>query len=132
MTQSISATGTQTTTTSTVKKNTVVGKDDFLKLLTYQLKSQDPTKPYDNQQFAAQLAQFSQLEQLTSIKSLLEDSVKSNNALTQTMANSALPGMLGKQAKASGASFNYERGATSKLGYTSSTASSAAAPPCAR
>ena len=34
---------------------------DFLKLLTTQMQSQDPTNPMDNSQFVSQLAQFSQL-----------------------------------------------------------------------
>lgn len=74
-------------------------KDQFLKLLTYQLRSQNPLKPYDNQEFASQLAQFSQLEQLTDIRAMMEEQSKSNFVLSQTMQNSALPGMLGKTAK---------------------------------
>jgi flagellar basal-body rod modification protein FlgD len=34
---------------------------NFMNLLMVQLKNQNPTQPYDNQQFAAQLATFSQL-----------------------------------------------------------------------
>ncbi len=75
-------------------------KDQFLKLLTFQLKSQNPLKPYDNQEFAAQLAQFSQLEQLSDIRNLMEEQSKSNVLLSRTMSNAALPGMLGKTAKA--------------------------------
>lgn len=75
-------------------------RDQFLQLLTYQLKAQNPLKPYDNQEFASQLAQFSQLEQLTEMKGLMEEQGRVNLALSQTMANSALPGMLGKSAKA--------------------------------
>ncbi|GGY28881.1 flagellar hook assembly protein FlgD [Paludibacterium paludis] len=36
---------------------------DFLKILSTQLTLQDPLKPMDNQQFMAQMAQFSALEQ---------------------------------------------------------------------
>jgi flagellar basal-body rod modification protein FlgD len=81
-------------------EKSALGRDEFLKLLTFQLRAQNPMKPYDNQEFAAQLAQFSQLEQLIDIRSLLEEQVLTNAILTQTMANSALPGMLGKTAKA--------------------------------
>jgi flagellar basal-body rod modification protein FlgD len=81
-------------------EKSVLGRDEFLKLLTFQLRAQNPMKPYDNQEFASQLAQFSQLEQLIDIRSLLEEQMLTNAILTQTMSNSALPGMLGKTAKA--------------------------------
>lgn len=44
-----------------------IRKDEFLKLLVAQLQHQDPMNPMDNQQFLAQLATFSSLEQLISI-----------------------------------------------------------------
>ena len=40
-------------------------KDGFLKLLSHQMQNQDPFKPMDQKQFATDLAQFSQLEQMT-------------------------------------------------------------------
>jgi flagellar basal-body rod modification protein FlgD len=46
---------------------TDVSKTEFLNLLVAQLKNQDPMNPIDNQQFLAQLATFSSLEQLVSI-----------------------------------------------------------------
>jgi len=53
---------------SAVKKGKdTIGSTDFMNLLVAQLKNQDPLNPMDNQQFAVQLAQFSQLEQLVSI-----------------------------------------------------------------
>jgi flagellar basal-body rod modification protein FlgD len=44
-----------------------IGKEQFLELLVAQLQNQDPMDPMDNQQFIAQLATFSSLEQLISI-----------------------------------------------------------------
>jgi flagellar basal-body rod modification protein FlgD len=47
--------------------STDVNKEEFLKLLVAQIQNQDPMNPMDNQQFVAQLATFSSLEQLMSI-----------------------------------------------------------------
>ena len=73
---------------------------DFLAMLMVQLKNQNPTDPYDNQQFAAQLATFSQLEQLTDIKNLLNDQADIFALLSMSMENTSLPAMIGKYASA--------------------------------
>jgi flagellar basal-body rod modification protein FlgD len=39
-----------------------MGQEDFMRILLSQLQFQDPLKPVDNQEFVAQLAQFSALE----------------------------------------------------------------------
>jgi len=42
-------------------------KNDFLTLLITQLKNQDPMNPVEDKQFIAQMAQFSQLEQMNNM-----------------------------------------------------------------
>jgi flagellar basal-body rod modification protein FlgD len=48
-----------------------LGRDAFLQLLVTQLGHQNPLKPQEDGEFIAQLAQFSSLEQLTSIQETL-------------------------------------------------------------
>lgn len=49
--------------TSTNLRANSMNQEDFLKILLTQLTYQDPMKPVDNQQFLAQMAQFTSLEQ---------------------------------------------------------------------
>lgn len=58
----------------TPKKTDKIGQEEFLNMLVSQLKNQDPLNPMDSQNFASQLAQFSQLEQLVNINKTLSSS----------------------------------------------------------
>ena len=49
-----------------------MGKDEFVKLLVTQMKNQDPMNPLDGKDLAAQLAQFSSVEQLMNINTKLD------------------------------------------------------------
>jgi len=113
--------GTNQTGTISSANSKTVSKDEFLKLLTYQLKAQNPLQPYNNQEFAAQLAQFSQLEQLTEIRSLLEEQVNTNLLLTNTISNTALPGLIGKNAKAASEKVHFDGEKDCNVGYTLSS-----------
>lgn len=48
-------------------------KDAFMKLMLAQMKNQDPTNPLKSHEMAAQLAQFSSLEQLQNVNTTLDD-----------------------------------------------------------
>jgi flagellar basal-body rod modification protein FlgD len=78
------------TTTSDALKTSGLGQDAFLKLLVTQLQHQDPSKPIDDTQFIAQLAQFSSLEKLTdmasSLKMLVDMAGSTNPASAPTTA----------------------------------------------
>ncbi len=65
-----------------------LGKDDFLKLMIVQLQNQDPLNPMDNQAFVAQLAQFSNLEQLQQVNKGIDSlSIGQAGANQQAAAN---------------------------------------------
>lgn len=65
--------------------------NDFLNLLTVQLTHQDPIEPVKQEDFTAQLAQFSMLEQLESMSDSFAQSLELGQ-LSQGI------GMVGKQA----------------------------------
>ncbi|MGZ8459904.1 MAG: flagellar hook assembly protein FlgD [Candidatus Deferrimicrobiaceae bacterium] len=78
--------------------NGAMGKDDFLKLLFTQLKYQDPQNPVDDREFAAQLAQFSSLEQMTN----LNTSFGEIKTALQQQGKFSLLQAVGKTARADG------------------------------
>lgn len=53
--------------------NPTLDKDAFMKLMLHQMQNQDPTNPLKSHEMAAQLAQFSSLEQMTNINETLKD-----------------------------------------------------------
>jgi len=81
-----SATSAATTATSTTSTKTILGKDEFMKMLIAQLKHQDPLNPMDGTAFTAQLAQFSSLEQLQNINTQLSSFTKQQQSLGNTQA----------------------------------------------
>ena len=70
-------------------------KDAFMTLLVTQLKNQDPMNPSDSSQLAAQLAQFTSVEQLTQLNDAVtsqELSLREATLLSKTSLSAALIG----------------------------------------
>jgi flagellar basal-body rod modification protein FlgD len=72
--------GSVSDTTATTTQQTM-GMQDFLNVLLTQLVYQDPLKPMDNQEFMAQMAQFSSLEQNQQMNDKLSTLIGNQSAL---------------------------------------------------
>ena len=66
-------------------KKTVLGQEDFLKLLAVQFQQQDPMKPMEDTAFIAQMAQFTSLDQS---KSMLKQMTQMSTGQDMVTANS--------------------------------------------
>jgi flagellar basal-body rod modification protein FlgD len=80
---------TQTAAQQASSLGSQLGQDAFLKLLTTQLRNQDPLHPMDDTQSIAQLAQFSSVQATTELKDAFA-SFQSNFSVMQSA------GLLGK------------------------------------
>jgi flagellar basal-body rod modification protein FlgD len=79
-------------------------KDSFLKLLSAQLANQDPLKPVDQKKFAADMAQFAQLEQLANINTKMDKQTKGASNQVKYMGAS----FIGKAIHTAGTSIPYD------------------------
>ena len=84
---------TQTAAQQASSLGSQLGQDAFLKLLTTQLRNQDPLHPMDDTQSIAQLAQFSSVQATTELKDAFA-SFQSNFSVMQSA------GLLGKTVSA--------------------------------
>jgi flagellar basal-body rod modification protein FlgD len=85
------------------KTHETLGPDGFMKLLAHQLKNQDPMKPMDQKDFSSNLAQFSQLEQLTAMNKKF-DGLNSNRDNEKRFQGASY---LGKKVVTSGTTVDY-------------------------
>lgn len=99
-----SASQTSTSSGASTRGTGGLGESDFLNLLITQLKNQDPLNPMSDTDFIAQLANFSSLQQMTSV----------NTNTTNMLA----AGMIGKQITTA----DGNSGVVSKVGIEQGTA----------
>jgi len=99
-----------------------MGKDQFLHLLTIQLKYQDPLSPMDNTAFVSQLAQFRALETSenteTAIRQLgraFDENLAAQIVSSQSIANSSAMSLIGHEARMRQVSVSYDGKADTKV-----------------
>ncbi len=97
-----------TSSSATKKKDDVLGQDAFMTMLLAQLKNQNPLDPMDGKDFAAQLAQFSSLQQLSN----LNTTMSSLPTYLKAFSNAQTVGMIGKEAIAKGNVINVSGSST--------------------
>ncbi len=94
-----------------------LGKDDFLRLLVAQLRNQDPLNPVKGEDFAAQLAQFSSLEQLQNMNANLQNNLEMDLLLNQALNNTLATTLIGNKVKAIGNSVTKTAGEDAEMHY---------------
>ncbi len=97
-----------------------LGRDDFLKLLITKLEYQDPMNPMDDEDFIAQLAQFSSLEQMTNIADGIAEANQWDFLQMQSINNVMAAGLIGKDVKASYDSVYYDGSNSPNITFTTS------------
>ena len=79
-------------------KHNQLGKNEFLKLLTFQMQNQDPMKPTDPNKLTGDLAQYAQLEQMTNMREEMKKMTQNQPNQLKYMAAT----FVGKKVTASG------------------------------
>jgi flagellar basal-body rod modification protein FlgD len=97
--------------------NTELGKDAFMQLLVAQLQNQDPLNPQSNEEFIAQLSQFTQVEQLMG----MNDRMDALYMATASMNNASMTQLLGQTVTALGDGFSYDGEGDVELHYQAET-----------
>lgn len=94
-----------------------LGKEDFLHLLTVQLRYQDPLNPMENTDFIAQMAQFSSLEQLQNMNQSLEKGLGSEAQLQDAFRNNLATSLVGRTVEVPTIEVEYDGQGLSKIAY---------------
>ena len=94
-----------------------ISKNGFLTLLIEQMKNQDPLNPMDSQEYAASLAQFSELEELQNLGTLTEQGLDADIILAQSINNTLSATLVGQTVRAVGESVIVEDGEASDISF---------------
>lgn len=113
MTISALTSATAAATSSNASSSSINSQETFLNLLVTQLQNQDPMNPQDSQEFVAQLAQFTSVEQLISLNSGVDDL----SIISSSINNVSLSQLIGDYITAYGDEFDYSGEGSQTLSY---------------
>lgn len=88
-------------------------KDDFLKIMITQMKNQDPTKPFDAEKLAAEVAQITGVEQLQNVNRNIEKLGQQS----RPMEKLAMANLIGTKILVDRNRFQYEAGTHQPLSF---------------
>lgn len=103
------ATATSTAAATAAKDKSVLGKDDFMKLLLVELQYQDPTTPMDSEKILTQTSQLAGLEAADKTNKALADLAASLGSAQQFSTISAI----GKMADLGSDAISFDKGTSS-------------------
>lgn len=112
-----------TTSSPSIGKNFLenqgLGRDAFLKLLIVQLQNQDPLNPVQNEDFVAQLAQFSSLQELQSINQTLsaDRNAEATAGILQAVDSNTAVALIGKEVEIPLDTITYTGDGAVEIGY---------------
>jgi flagellar basal-body rod modification protein FlgD len=88
-------------------------KDDFLRIMITQMKHQDPTKPFEADKMAAEMAQITSVEQLNNLNKVMTQMTQANRPLERL----AMTNMIGKTVTIDKNRFNHLEGESETLTF---------------
>lgn len=106
---------------SYVDRTQTLGKDEFLQLLITKLQNQDPLRPMDDEDFIAQLAQFSTLEQMHNISEGIAEANQWDYLQMQSLNNAMAAGLIGKDIQANYDSLYIDNDNSPEIGFSVSS-----------
>ena len=87
-----------------------VSKLDFMTLLVAQIQNQDPTSPMESAEFTSQISEFTMLDEMAAMNEKLTASI----AVSQSMNNTAMLALVGKDVTVEGNGLNLTEGVASE------------------
>jgi flagellar basal-body rod modification protein FlgD len=87
-------------------------------MLITELQNQDPTDPLQSTDLAAQLAQFSQVSELQTMNTNIQNATSANLVLTQSINNTMAATLIGKEVRVNSSTISYDGSTQPSIGVT--------------